>query len=121
MQRFLKITCQNKQRMKLWNKSINTDEELIAGCLRSDRLSQEHLYKKYASVLYPICLRYANNHYQAEDMLQEGFVKIFINLAKFRGDGSFEGWLKRITVNTAIEHFKKNQVLDTMADVETQH
>lgn len=107
--------------MKLWSKNTDTDENLIAGCLRGERLMQEGLYKKYASVLYPICLRYSNDHYQAEDMLQEAFVKIFFNLHKFRGDGSFEGWLKRISVNTAIEHFKKNQVIDNMADVDLQH
>jgi len=107
--------------MKLWNKSQVNEPELIEGCIQGNRKMQEHLYRKFSPVLFPICLRYSNNHYQAEDMLQESFVKIFFNLHKFRKEGSFEGWMKRIVVNTAIEHFKKNQVIDTMVDVNAQH
>ena len=57
--------------------------------------------------MYAVCLRYSGNAEDASDLLQEGFIKIFKNLAKYRGDGSFEGWIRRIFVNTSIEHFRR--------------
>ena len=68
---------------------------------------QEELYKRFAPKMYAVCLRYASNSEEAEDILQEGFIKIYKKLSSFRGDGSFEGWIRRIFVNTAIEHFRK--------------
>jgi RNA polymerase sigma-70 factor (ECF subfamily) len=58
--------------------------------------------------MFGICLRYANDYHHAEDILQEGFIKIFRSMDKFRGDGSFEGWIKKIFINTAIEHYRKS-------------
>ena len=60
--------------------------------------------------MYTICLRYAKNQMDAEDILQDAFVKLFNNLYKFRGEGSFEGWVRRIFVNTAIEHLRRNNI-----------
>jgi RNA polymerase sigma-70 factor (ECF subfamily) len=72
---------------------------------------QKKLYDKYAPKMYGICLRYAANTEDAKDILQDGFVKVFINLSKFKAAGSFEGWMRRIFVNTAIEHYRrKNQL-----------
>ncbi|TAG98782.1 MAG: RNA polymerase sigma factor [Sphingobacteriales bacterium] len=68
---------------------------------------QELLYKTYSPKMYGVCLRYAGNPDDAQDILQEGFVKVFKNLTRFRGDGSFEGWIRRIFVNTAIEHYRR--------------
>jgi RNA polymerase sigma factor (sigma-70 family) len=96
-----------------------TDEQLMDGCMRSDRISQEALYKKYASTMFGICLRYAVDTPQAEDMLQEGFVKVFLHIHQFRREGSFEGWMKRIFVNTAIEWLRRNSQMNQMLDVET--
>lgn len=86
---------------------IHSESDLIKGCIEGNRKFQELLYHTYASKMYSVCLRYCNNGDDAQDVMQDGFVKIFKNLEKFRGEGSFEGWLRRIFVNTAIEHYRK--------------
>jgi RNA polymerase sigma-70 factor (ECF subfamily) len=84
-----------------------SESDLILGSIRGDRRMQELLYKTYSPKMYGVCLRYAGNPDDAQDILQEGFVKVFKNLTRFRGDGSFEGWIRRIFVNTAIEHYRR--------------
>ncbi|MFT4523502.1 MAG: RNA polymerase sigma factor (sigma-70 family) [Bacteroidia bacterium] len=79
-----------------------SDEELIEGCIHEDRDVQGMLYNKYANKMYGVCLRYCNSKEEAEDVLQDAFVKIFDKISLFRGDGSFEGWIRRIMVNTAL-------------------
>lgn len=86
-----------------------TEEEIIKGCQKNDKNAQQALYKKFSSRLFGICLRYVPDKDDAADVLQESLIKIFQNITKFRNDGSFEGWLKRITVNTALNHLKKNK------------
>lgn len=86
---------------------IPSEDDLIQGCIDGDRQMQELLYKKYASKMYGVCIRYVGNGEDANDILQEGFIKVFKNLEKFRREGSFEGWVRRIFVNTAIEQFRK--------------
>lgn len=81
--------------------------ELIAGCLKNKRDAQKGLYDLMSPRMFSICLRYADGYQTAEDLLQEGFIKVFKYINKYRGDGSFEGWMKRIFVNTAIEHYRK--------------
>jgi RNA polymerase sigma-70 factor (ECF subfamily) len=83
------------------------DHVLIRECVEGKRSAQRELYDRYARKMFGVCLRYSKDYHRAEDLLQEGFIKVFRNLGKFRGDGSFEGWLRRIFVNTAIEHFRK--------------
>lgn len=80
-------------------KEIDT---IIAGCLKEKKVAQQMLYKHYAGLMYGICLRYTGNKADAEDVLQDGFVKIYLNISRFRNEGSFEGWMKRIMVNTAL-------------------
>ncbi|MEO1436412.1 MAG: sigma-70 family RNA polymerase sigma factor [Bacteroidota bacterium] len=82
--------------------------ELIDGCLSGNRSCQAALYKYFSPKMFGICLRYSKDYHNAEDILQEGFVKVFNNIDKYRGDGSFEGWIKRIFINTAIEHYRKS-------------
>lgn len=79
---------------------------------------QELLYKKYSSKMYGVCLRYSGSAEDANDLLQEGFIKIFKNLTKFRSEGSFEGWIRRIFVNTSIEHFRKKVKLYNVTEVQ---
>ncbi|TZF81295.1 RNA polymerase sigma factor [Pedobacter sp. BS3] len=86
-----------------------TIDDLLEGCRQGNRKSQELLYKKLASKMLGVCMRYAKDSSEAEDMLQMGFVKVFKKLDDFKGDGSFEGWIRRIMVNTAIEVYRKNQ------------
>lgn len=84
-----------------------SEPQVIEGCKRGDRKFQEILYHQFTAKLYAICWRYAPNAETAQDLLQEGWIKVFNNIEKYRGDGSFEGWLKRIFVNTSIEFFRK--------------
>jgi RNA polymerase sigma-70 factor (ECF subfamily) len=95
-----------------------TESDLIQGCLQGDRRMQEELYRRYAPKMYAVCLRYAGNAMEAEDILQEGFIKIFKKLSSFRGDGSFEGWIRRIFVNTSIEHFRRKNYLQPVTEKE---
>lgn len=83
---------------------------LIESCIRGERKSQKELYDLFSPKMFAICLKYAKQQMDAEDILQEGFVKLFNNLHKFRGEGSFDGWVRRIFVNTAIEHIRKKLV-----------
>ncbi|WP_240671069.1 RNA polymerase sigma factor [Lacibacter luteus] len=86
-----------------------TDADLIQGCIQGDRRMQKALYDKYAGKMYAVCLRYMSNADDAQDILQDGFIKVYKNLERFRGEGSFEGWVRRIFVNTAIEQIRKKK------------
>lgn len=79
---------------------------------------QEELYNRFSPKMYAVCLRYAGSPEEAEDILQEGFIKIFKKLGSYRGDGSFEGWIRRIFVNTAIEHFRRKRYLQPVTEKE---
>jgi RNA polymerase sigma factor (sigma-70 family) len=101
------------------NPAKETDPEIIAGCVKGERRYQELLYHRYSPKMFAICQRYANEFTAAEDLLQEGFIKVFKNIDRFRGDGSFEGWVRRIFINTAIEHYRKKSNLYVVQDTET--
>lgn len=87
------------------------ESDLIHGCLQGNRRMQEELYRRFSPRMYAVCLRYAGNTEEAEDILQEGFLKVFKKMDSFRSEGSFEGWMRRIFVNTAIEHFRRKRYL----------
>ena len=97
---------------------IASDLELIAACKLGNRASQEALYKRFAAKMLGVCLRYSKDRSEAEDILQEGFIKVFLNMEKYRGEGSLEGWVRRIMVNTALEKFRSNRKLYPVIDVE---
>ena len=80
----------------------SSETELIRGCIRQEREAQQYLYEKFSPVLYAICLRYVRNVVEAEDVLVIAFTKIFDKISQFRGEGSFEGWMKRITIHEAL-------------------
>lgn len=88
--------------------------------MKGDRKFQQVLYNMFSSKMFAVCLRYANDYNSAQDLLQEGFVKVFRNIEKFRSEGSFEGWVRRIFVNTAIEHYRKQVNLYALHDSETK-
>lgn len=96
-----------------------SDEQIIAGCRAGDRKYQELLYQRFASKMFTVCMRYAAESNSAQDLLQEGFVKIFKNIEKFRGEGSFEGWIRRIFVNTCLEFVRKKANMYVVQDTET--
>ncbi|MBL7962822.1 MAG: RNA polymerase sigma factor [Flavobacteriales bacterium] len=81
---------------------VPSDGELVQGCLHGDRRYQELLYSRYNRRMFGVCLRYARHRSEAMDLLQDGFVKVFQNLHRFRNEGALEGWIRRIMVNTAI-------------------
>ena len=95
-----------------------SESDLIQGCIDGNRQMQEIFYKRFSPKMYGVCLRYSGNVEDANDLLQEGFIKIFKNLVKFRGDGSFEGWMRRIFVNTSIEHFRKKVRLYNVSEMQ---
>jgi RNA polymerase sigma-70 factor (ECF subfamily) len=97
---------------------MNSDADLIEGCKQDDRKMQYELYQRFASKMYGVCLRYASNNEEAEDILQEGFIKVFRKISSFRAEGSFEGWIRRIFVNTSIEHFRRKNHLLTITEKE---
>lgn len=97
---------------------IITDNDLIEGCINGNRQMQYQLYERFAPKMYGVCLRYAGNAAEAEDILQEGFIKVFNKIGSFRSEGSFEGWVRRIFVNTAIEHFRKKTYQQPITDYE---
>ncbi len=82
---------------------------LIAGCVKKDRLSQEKLFKLFYGKLMAISLRYANDNDTAQEILQESFIKIFDKIEMFESNGSFEGWIKRIVTNTALDFLRKSK------------
>lgn len=84
------------------------DHDIIEGCILGNPRMQKMLYDKFSPKMYGVCLRYAGNEEDAKDILQDGFIKIFRNIDKYKAIGAFEGWIRRIIVNTAIEHFRKN-------------
>ena len=86
------------------------ENELIRGCQNLDGTAQYMLFQAYAGKLMTICRRYANDHQEAEDMLQDSFIKIFKYINQYKSLGSFEGWIRRITVNTAIEVLQKRKI-----------
>ncbi len=87
--------------------SIEQEKKVLNGCIVNDSASQKALYNMFAPTMFGICLRYASDYHTAEDILQDGFIKVFRSINKFREEGSLEGWLKRIFVNTAIEYYRK--------------
>jgi RNA polymerase sigma-70 factor (ECF subfamily) len=97
------------------------ESELIQHCLNNEVLAQNELYRRFAGKMMGVCLRYAKNRDDAKDILQDGFVRVYINLKSFKGDGSFEGWIKRIMINTAIKHYHKNLKFSNNIDIEAAY
>lgn len=82
-----------------------TDAELIKGCIKDNAACQRSLFNRYAGSLLGVCHRYARNKEDAEDILQDAFIKIFRKIGQFKGEGSFEGWMRRVVVNTALKKY----------------
>lgn len=93
-------------------------QRIIKGCIKGDYRAQRLLYQMFSPKMFGICLRYAKDYHQAEDILQEGFIKVYKNVHNFRGDGSFEGWVRRIFVNTSIEYYRKSVSMYPIIEIE---
>jgi RNA polymerase sigma factor (sigma-70 family) len=94
------------------------ENDLIEGCIAGNRKMHALLYDRFAPKMYGVCLRYASSADDAQDLLQEGFIKVYRNLEKFRKEGSFEGWIRRVFVNTSIEHYRKKVNLNSIGENE---
>lgn len=94
------------------------EKELVAACIRNDRMAQKELYDRYARVMMAVCMRYVGDKDRAQDVLQEAFIKVFVSLPSFTGSGSLEGWIRRIVVNTALESLRKCDVMRDAAAIE---
>lgn len=97
---------------------MNT-EQLLDDCLDGNPAAQKKLYEQLAGKMMGVCLRYARNEDEAKDVLQDGFVKVFQKLSSFKREGSFEGWVRRIMVNTALDYLRKNKTNHQMIDADS--
>jgi RNA polymerase sigma-70 factor (ECF subfamily) len=99
-----------------------TDEDLVTGCVACDPKAQKALYQRYVRKMMSICMRYANGREQAQDMLQDGFVKVFQKIGHYRGEGPLGGWIARTMVNTCLDHIRRNKPYDHSVDLtEAEH
>lgn len=87
-------------------------EQLIKDCKKNDAKAQSQIYKLYSSKLFSLCLKYSKNYVEAEDNLQDAFVTIFNKMSQFKSKGSLEGWMKRITINTALQRYRSVGIFD---------
>lgn len=94
------------------------ENDLINGCRRGDHHAQQRVFDLYSSRMYGICLRYVKNQMTAEDVLVMAFTKVFDRISQFKGEGSFEGWIRRITVNEALASLRKSRIMMVETDLE---
>jgi len=98
-----------------------TEELLIEGCKKGDRASQKFLYDKYKDRFFGICIRYVKIRDAAEDVLMESFLSIFSNIDKFKGTGSFEGWMRKIVINNSINAYRKYIIERNVLSIDEQN
>ena len=94
-----------------------TEEAILEGCLKNNAVAQKALYQKFSAKMLVVCYRYGHNREDAEDMLQEGFIKVFSQIHTFESRGALEGWIRRIIVHTCINHLKKNKRFNESVDL----
>lgn len=94
---------------------LEKDKLLIDGCLRNDRASQQQLYDRFSPKMLALCMRYTHSQEEAEDIMIESFMKVFTSLEHYRSESSLEGWIRKIMINTAITHFRKNEKMKNLS------
>ena len=94
-----------------------TEEQMLAGCLQNNAASQDALYCRFSPRMLGVCYRFGKNREDAEDMLQEGFIKVFSQIHQYRSEGALEGWIRRIIVHTCINVLKKNKKFSECVDI----
>jgi RNA polymerase sigma factor (sigma-70 family) len=97
---------------------VTGETELVNGCINGDRKYQELLYLKYCRKMMGVCYRYSRNREEAEDLLQDSFIKVFSRLKQFRHEGSLEGWIRRIVLTTIFDSFRKKTIMTVLSDYE---
>lgn len=98
-----------------------TEKDLIKGCIREDRDCQQEVFRRYAGKMLAVCMRYTRHRMEAEDVLQDAFIKVFDNLEKFQFKGSFEGWVRRIVINTALKNYDRKRFSHEQIGLEHTH
>lgn len=92
-------------------------DKIVERCKKGDRKAGEQLYNLFSAKMFAICIQYSKSREEAEDNLQDGFIKILESIGQYTGKGSFEGWMKRIFINTALEKYRKNRSLQVVEEV----
>ena len=102
------------------SKDVTTlgEQQMIALCKKGDRAAQKALFDSLSSKMFPLCIRYMGDRDAAEDVLQEGFISLFSKLDSYSGEGSFEGWARKVFVNTALMTLRRNDVMKQTEDIE---
>lgn len=100
------------------NSCYKSEKELIDACLKQDRRAQRELYERFAPRMIPVCRRYVSDRDRVNDLIQDGFITVFSKIGTYSGDGSFEGWIRKVFVNTALMHIRKNDILKDAQDVD---
>ena len=98
--------------------NFTSEEILVKECIAANRAYQELFYRKFSGRMLGICYRYAKNREEAEDFLQDAFVRVFMNMHQFKAKGSLEGWVKRIVINTILENMRKKSLMFKVVDIE---
>lgn len=98
------------------NAQSNQPDEYITGCIKGDRKAQEMIFRLLYGKMKSVCMRYTSDTDTAEDLLQEGFIKVFEKIGNYNRDGSFEGWVRRIMVNNAIDFIRRNKMISVDMD-----
>lgn len=104
--------------LPLHTTNISNQDQLLAGCIREDRVYQKRLYETYYGRMMGVCMRYTNDREEALDILHEGFMKVYRNIKKYKPQHSLESWIRRIMVNTAIDHYRKNKKYRHQVDLD---
>lgn len=97
-----------------------TEQEIIRGCIENDARSQKELYQRFCGAMMGICVRYAPTVHEAEDLLQEGFIKVFRKIHTFEGKGYLAGWIKRVMVNTCLTYYRDTKNLRMYAELDEE-
>lgn len=100
---------------------INSEQEMIKGVLRGDARYEEALYRHFSVPMFKLCLRYAGDKSEAEDMLQEGFIRVFSDLGAYRFEGSLEGWIRRVVLRAALRVLRQKRYFDALEDFPDAH
>ena len=98
---------------------LSSEQELIDGCLKKDRLAQRKAYEQFAPRMLSLCFRYMKDEFEAEDAMTNGFLKVFSKIDQFKSEGSFEGWVRRIMVNECLNQLRKQRLM--YADIEIEN
>jgi RNA polymerase sigma-70 factor (ECF subfamily) len=96
---------------------VTSEEEMINGCVKGNRRCQELLYLKFSRKMMGVCFRYTRAQEEAEDVLQESFIRIFKKIDQFRFEGSLEGWIRRVVLNTVFDHLRKQNIMIALSDI----